>query len=148
MQLKYSITGVREIAQSFLNLGRAMATSGSDAALIAAADRVKAEAKRLVPVRTGRLQRAIDRTAPFPGRSGERKISVGVKRPQSRYAHFVEFGTENHAAQPYLRPALDVTATPNMTLIARVLGRFMNRAARPAVTKVGIGVGGVDKGIE
>ena len=125
-----------------------MATSGSDEALIAAADRVKSEAKRLVPVRTGALQRAIDRTDPYAGRSLERKIAVGVKRPQSRYAHFVEFGTVHNAAQPYLRPALDVTAAPNMSLIARVLGRFMNRAAKPTATKVGLGVGGISKGID
>lgn len=143
--IRVTVTGVKETARNFLNLGRAMATSGSDAALIAAADRVKSEAKRLVPVRTGALQRSIERTDPYAGRSMERKIAVGVKRPQSRYAHFIEFGTVHHTAHPYLRPALDTTNAANMNLMARVLGRFMNRAAKSGV---GIGVGGVDKGIE
>ena len=150
MQIKSSITGVKELARNFLNLGRAMATTGSDEALVAAANRVKAEAKRLVPVRTGALHKAIERTDPFAGRSGQRKIAVGVKRPQSRYAHFVEFGTENHGAQPYLRPALDSTNAPNLTLMARILNRFMGRATAKAsgAKVVGLGVGGIDKGIE
>jgi HK97 gp10 family phage protein len=105
-----------------------MATSGSDEALIEAADNVKAQAKRLVAVRTGALRRAIDRTDPFVGAGGKRQIAVGVKRPQSRYAHFVEFGTVHHSAQPYLRPALDTTNQANQSLMARVLNRFMGRA--------------------
>jgi HK97 gp10 family phage protein len=141
VQLKYSITGVKEMTRNLLNVGRAMATSGSDAALIASAERVKAEAKRLVPKRTGALQRAIDRTNPS-GKPGGRQIAVGVKRPQSRYAHFIEFGTENHGAQPYLRPALDITNAPNQGLMARVLGRFMNRGVTPtAITKTGLSRG-------
>jgi HK97 gp10 family phage protein len=124
-------------------IGQTLQTSGSDEALIAAADLIVTDAKRLVPIRTGRLKASIDRTSPRPAkRAHERTIAVGVRRPASRYAHFVEFGTVNHSAQPYLRPALDSNRMRAVGLMASVMNRFMGRTGGAATkTKLNINLG-------
>ena len=130
MQLKHSITGAREIGRNLLNVGRGMATSGSDEALIKAADMVVADAKRLVPVRTGALKRAIARDEPKPVPVLRRSIDVGVKPPVSRRAHFTEFGTAHNSAHPFLRPALDAQSRPAVGIMGRALRAFMDRVTR------------------
>jgi len=52
------------------------------------------KARRIVPVKTGKLQRSI--------KAKEDSVEV-----TEEYAGFVEFGTEKMAAQPYLRPAIE-----------------------------------------
>ena len=58
---------------------------------------IEAEAKRLCPVRTGRLRASIHN-----GKIRERAYFVGTN---VEYAPFVEFGTRKMTAKPYLRPA-------------------------------------------
>lgn len=68
-----------------------------------AARPIEDEAKTLVPVDTGRLQRSIDTemTETTPTRA------VATVGPHTEYAGFVEFGTVHQRAQPYMRPAFD-----------------------------------------
>lgn len=63
----------------------------------AASRAVERTAVRLAPRRTGRLARSI-RTSVAGG--------SGVISDRVRYASFVEYGTRNMRAQPFLRPAL------------------------------------------
>lgn len=58
---------------------------------------VKAEAQRLVPVRTGYLRSTI---------YAEVRDWVVMIGAEATYALFVEFGTRHMRAQPYLWPAL------------------------------------------
>lgn len=142
MQISWSVQGAGEIMKRLLRVGEALQTDGSDEALIAAANMVVADAKRLVPVRTGRLKEAISRTSPRPSKMArERAIAVGVRRPASRYAHFVEFGTVNHSARPYLRPALDANRGRAIGLMASVMNRFLGRQSDAAKTKLNINLG-------
>ncbi len=63
------------------------------------------EARRIVPVRTGRLRASIrvgpDREA---GRTGAAAATIIADAP---YAGFVEFGTVRMSPRPYLRPAVN-----------------------------------------
>lgn len=59
---------------------------------------IEAEAKRLCPVRTGRLRASI-----HTGKIRERVYYVGTN---VEYAPFVEFGTRKMQARPYLRPSV------------------------------------------
>jgi HK97 gp10 family phage protein len=61
------------------------------------AETVKADAERLVPVRTGYLQSTIY------AKSLEWQIEVGA---EAAYAAAVEFGTRYSRAKPYLDPAV------------------------------------------
>lgn len=64
---------------------------------------IENEAKARVPVRTGTLRRSINTEV---REQGNRVIAqVG---PNTEYAAFIEFGTSRMAAQPYMRPALDL----------------------------------------
>ena len=71
---------------------------------------VEAEAKRLVPVDTGKLKESLKATATFNMKTGY-GIAVTAEKLDPFYAHYVEYGThdpEHHqAAQPYMRPAID-----------------------------------------
>ena len=125
MQLNFKIEGLGTIVNNLRRIGLGMTTIASDQALISAADEVVKDAKRLLPTRTGALKRAISRTDPRMTKTGARTIFVGVKRPQSRYAHFVEFGTVHHVEHPYLRPALDSNSRRSVGLMGRVMNRFM-----------------------
>ena len=64
---------------------------------------IEAEAKRLVPVRTGTLRRSIHSTFENGGRTGR----VG---PSVDYGVYVEFGSRGRAARPYMRPAAERSA--------------------------------------
>lgn len=66
-------------------------------------DLIVKEAKRLVPVDTGRLRDSI--TADTKGEAG-RSIATGDIVADAPYAGFVEFGTVRQAPQPFMRPAL------------------------------------------
>lgn len=61
---------------------------------------IEREAKKLAPVDTGNLRNSI-RTEQVDG--GILIGSFGVE-----YAAYVEFGTENMAAQSFLRPAVEI----------------------------------------
>ena len=85
------------------------------------------EAKRRVPVKTGRLRDSLvvkkDRTRP-----GVVVVHVGATYA-ARHAHLVEFGTVHSAARPFLRPAFDETAGEALAKIGDTLGRGIERAA-------------------
>jgi HK97 gp10 family phage protein len=68
---------------------------------------VRDDAKRIVPVRTGRLRASIGITDP-----GRERVVIDATAP---YAGYVELGTRYMRAQPYLRPALYRTRSPQNT---------------------------------
>ena len=69
------------------------------------------EAKRLVPVDTGELRDSLVIRAAKRVRKGSVGVVVQTERGffkgDTYYGAFVEFGTKNMAARPYLRPAFD-----------------------------------------
>jgi len=60
---------------------------------------VKANAKAVVPVDTGKLKNSISSEFPTP--------TSAIIAPHTEYAHFVEYGTRKQRAQPYMRPAAE-----------------------------------------
>jgi len=60
--------------------------------------KVEREAKRIVPVRTGRLRASIHH--------GKIEAHVYFVGSPVYYAPFVEYGTRKMSAKPYLRPAV------------------------------------------
>lgn len=65
-------------------------------------EEVAAKAKELAPVDTGALRDSI--ASHMASDAGAAKAEILADVP---YAAFVEFGTANMAAEPYLRPALE-----------------------------------------
>ena len=82
-------------------------------------------------------------------KSAPKVVSVGVRSKKksvvrkgkkkaifanpARYAHLVEFGTENMPAEPFLRPALDLKGRAAIEKIVEGLGRGIEREARKLV---------------
>ncbi len=122
--IDFEMKGAKELQRLLKELGPQVASKVGDKALRAGARPIVAEAKRLVPVRTGALRRAIT-TAVERRRKGqaERVIVIGFKKPHSRRAHLTEFGTRFTAAKPFMRPALDTKAGAALTAMGDELAR-------------------------
>lgn len=58
------------------------------------------------------------------------EVFVGPAVPQGFHAHFVEFGTEHSAPQPFMRPAWDSRKDAALVIMKEELGNEIIRAAR------------------
>lgn len=73
---------------------------------------IAAHAKEIVPVKTHNLQRSIHTEHPERLR--------GLAGTDVEYARFVEYGTVNMAAQPYLTPAVEAARAKFVGRVRRV----------------------------
>jgi HK97 gp10 family phage protein len=95
MSLKLEITGVNKLVEALSQM-QDLKEPVADAMELYL-EKVVSDAKSIVPVRTGTLQRSIM----FSGGRGEYTVGSRVN-----YAPFVEYGTSRMRPQPYLTPAL------------------------------------------
>jgi len=104
-------------------------------------------------VDSGMLEKSITTRTRKSGRakSAPKIVSVGVARKTAmvvrkgrkkatkaspaRYAHLVEFGTENMPAEPFLRPAVELKGEEAIKRIMEALGRGVDREARKLAGK-------------
>ena len=84
---------------------------------------VEAEAKRIVPVDTGRLRNSIT-TRVDPG-----GLSATIA-PHTDYEAFVEFGTRRMRAQPYMRPAAEKMRGPFKEAMGKILHEALGKGCR------------------
>ena len=96
VSINVDLSGAEEFAQALNRFDAAMQNRVQQQ-LAGWAETVKADAERLVPVRTGYLQSTIY------AKSIEWQIEVGA---EATYAAAVEFGTRYSRAKPYLDPAV------------------------------------------
>jgi len=95
--INVNVSGVEEFTNAIERFDSAM-RSRVQKQLAGWGESVKADAERLVPVRTGYLQSTIY------AKSQQWQIEVGA---QASYAAAVEFGTKNAQAKPFLQPAVE-----------------------------------------
>lgn len=103
MKVTYSSDGTTEILGSLGRLKSEQLLTARDVCKQAARDIVN-DARSRVPVRTGKLRRAIHHA--IKTRKGEFEIGFGW-RAKAYYGFFIEYGTKRQAAHPFLRPAFD-----------------------------------------
>lgn len=77
------------------------------------AEAIKDRAQQLVPVDTGRLRDSIR-----VNELGPRSYTVGPG-DEVEYAEYVEYGTSRMAAQPYMRPAIELARQEFPRRVAR-----------------------------
>ena len=114
MEIIIEAVGFEELERVLLSLPGALAEFVQGDGLFAAAGVVRDEARALVPVDTGALKsslRRARRSARVPTGRGVRTIPnaaavVRAGRSGVRHAVFVEYGTVNTHARPFLMPAL------------------------------------------
>jgi len=121
MSAKFKVEGFKDLDRALAGLGDPKASKRiSRAALRKAAKPVAADAAANAPrdetdtdgivladsIKVGsklnKRQKRVQRR-----RRGDVELYVGVANEASAYGHHQEFGTEHHAAQPFLRPAWD-----------------------------------------
>jgi HK97 gp10 family phage protein len=96
VNIQINVQGAKEFSQALSRFDQETLTQ-LQGKLAAWAESVKAEAVRLVPVRTGRLKTSIY------ARTQEWQAQVGATAP---YAAAIELGSSNRRARPFLQPAL------------------------------------------
>lgn len=101
MRWSARIEGVPDLQKALSNLGQAFGKKACDEALTMAADHVAERMRQLVPVLTGDLRDSIAVAI------GADDVRVGPAGKHAWRAHFTEFGTVNHGAEPFIRPAFD-----------------------------------------
>lgn len=131
-----TLEGIPELAANANRLMRKCGYNGSEVAqelkqgLMTGALIVRDEARDLAPVVTGRLQSAI-----FAAYGDKRKsdvlvgvntrIAVDPDHPErGNYAGIVEYGDDERAPKPYMRPAIAATRPT----VARVLSEGLKKA--------------------
>ena len=119
MRIEASLEGADELMKTLRELSKNTVKNKVKKAVSDGADIVRDEAKRLVPVNTGRLRESIiARTAKrgisgvviadYPRDAGTRKSKTRKQAAGSQeyYAFAVEYGTRTMEAQPFMRPAM------------------------------------------
>jgi HK97 gp10 family phage protein len=115
------VIGEDELRAKLKSLSTAIATDGIEQAVLAGAYVVEAAAKLKAPVDTGFLRSSIQASILNSTRSSAEAIVAA----QALYAIYVEMGTVNMRAQPYLRPALDENRGSIINAVTTTLARFI-----------------------
>lgn len=112
-----TVEGVPQAIARFAQLAVA-ASVARQQGVNAAAAQVAAAAQARAPVRTGALR---DSITPVPDpESGFARVTA-----QAPHAGYVEFGTSDTPAQPFLRPAADSSRSGVIAAIAAALARVL-----------------------
>ncbi|MCJ7854621.1 HK97-gp10 family putative phage morphogenesis protein [Pseudomonas monteilii] len=113
MHASLDFTGLEGLADDFLRLEKALQNKVSRQAVAAGARVARDKVRASAPFRTGRLKRGtVASVAKRSETPGEVVAGVRVSAPRKDkeapyYWVFLEKGTVNMAAQPYIRPAWD-----------------------------------------
>ena len=105
VEINSDIQGLKELSKNVEKLSKSFARTTLRTALRNAASPVRKEARALVPVGTGDLKGAI-RAKVTVTKAGDGYADVGFDRDEF-HGLFVELGTSQQRARPFLRPALE-----------------------------------------
>lgn len=117
----FTLTGSDQVKAKMMKAKDAVNKANSRIALRAGALVIQNAAKEGAPYRTGTLRRSIA----IEDGPGEYEVSIGT---DVEYAPYVEFGTVNMAARPYLRPALDEHLAEARSIIESTLWNLIDGA--------------------
>jgi HK97 gp10 family phage protein len=103
MRPTLKIKGFDELEKKMERLSKALPNRTQRKIESSGAEILLREMEALIPVRTGALREDLDIVV------NAGSVTVGPSGQTAFRAHFLEFGTVNHAAQPFIRPAFDNT---------------------------------------
>ena len=155
---KNFVIGAKELAKLLGDLPLKVESKVVLAGLRAGARSITADARRRLKaspsIDSGALEKRVSartRKARSDRKSAPKVVSIGITRgtvmvvrkgarkaekaTPSRYAHLVEFGTENMPAEPFLRPALDEKGAEAIAKTIEFMGRGIEREARKLAGK-------------
>lgn len=131
--LRIDFAGQKELLENMENLSEEIRNSAKTEAIMAAAEIVKEDASRRAPVDTGDLKDSII-VEIVKNNELVTEAKVGPNR-KAFYSMFVEYGTRNIQAKPYLRPAFD----ENEDKINEAITQKLQEAIKKAVKDVDTG---------
>ena len=154
MQLEFfSFTGakrdIKKLDQLILALPKSLANKGARKATRAQAKIVLEDAKALVPIDTGELERSLKVKARKRSRRNKGTVGHAVTTGQQLfvddqfYGAFVELGTQKKEADPFLRPALWGNQARKWQVFINVLRAWLKNDAPQAAEKAGVDIGDV-----
>lgn len=127
MKTTFKVEGLRELGEAMKALGNDVALRISRAMVNAGAQLVKKSAianiekspsvdtgslkSSVIVKRLGKNQTRLTAESIVTVRGKGKKKKDGTRDTAAPHAHFVEFGTVNMPAEPFLRPALDTNKT-------------------------------------
>lgn len=142
----FKVEGAREVAAALQKFGDEFAEKAIVSEMWNASLEIRDAAQGLVPKDTGRLELFIGRVRVRSKDGLRATVKVGTLRLSKQhikqgltsdpyYDHFVEFGTENMPAQPFLRPAFDGKKESYTARLVDGLKKQVERAAKRAAAK-------------
>lgn len=130
--LEITLKGWGDLEKALKTIGPRSARRGGAKALRHGADQIIEKAKELVPVDTGALEESIVYVAEA-SRSGQTLLGqIGFRRgppSMARRATFIEYGTVKMAAQPFMRPAIDLKGRAAVSVIGQTLWEAIEKEA-------------------
>lgn len=166
MKASYRTEGFDEMLTVLGEMPNAIRNRVTINALLAGGRVLRAEMKRLVPKKTGDLNKSIKVTRFTTRKEGAREVAVGVRGKEGPLAHLVEFGTSPHpiqpkkgkvlayvkdgetrfakkvqhpgaTAKPFVRPATDTKGPEAVERIRDMMAAGINREAERLAQKTG-----------
>lgn len=138
--MKVTNKGFKHLDRALARLAQGIPEAELRAALHEGGALIADEAKRLAPFKTGLLRDSIevtdDRDARIYGKlnAPDNSVYVGpvgsTEEGDVYYARFQEFGTAQHGAQPFMRPAIAAKRPEAERVIAARLARSVIRTAK------------------
>lgn len=131
MTLSLRLDGVQDAIKNIRKVNEKVNNEEMSDSAIKALEPVADAARNLAPVLSGELRDSISISDLAVGAVVRQGLAVyvGPIAAQAAYALFVEFGTVDTRAQPFLAPAIDA----NEDLVFSVLGDDMGRKIESAV---------------
>lgn len=152
------VIGAAELSKLLTELPEKVEGKVVLASLRSGARIISAEARRKLranpSIDSGALEKRVStrtRKRRSDRKSAPKVVSVGVSRgadvvvlkrggksrkvTPARYAHLVEFGTQNMRAEPFLRPALDEKGPQAIAKVMEMMARGVEREARKMAQK-------------
>lgn len=142
--IEVKVEGLAELNKALQQLPKELQKGPLRAAVNGAASVVQKQAKANAPIDDGVLKKAIYRTRSKSASSAVQETAiVGVRfgrryrrRGQDAwYWRFIEFGTKNQTARPFIRPAFESTKQAQLAMMQKRLTAAIKRAAKKLANK-------------
>jgi HK97 gp10 family phage protein len=127
LRSRVKIEGMEALQRKLGALPEAVKNPVLREAVIEAAEPVRADAAARAPRRTGELADHM-LAVPMEGEADRAAVRIGPNAT-AWYGVFQEKGTKKHAAQPFLRPALDSKRRQAVNLVRKRLRAALEREA-------------------
>ena len=136
------ITGVKELKKMASQVAPKVARNLARSTVHYIAGVARKDMRRRVPEDEGTLKRAIvtkrRKMRNNMAISDVRITHGGQAKFDAWHRHFVEFGTKQHAAVPYIRPTVEQLAPQIPTLYRDEFGRRLERKLEQEAAKMGV----------